>query len=41
LQVWRQGTLLVMVVDTLECHGVWDGVAVLREVQVFDMCALL
>jgi hypothetical protein len=41
LQVWRQGTSLVKVVDTLECRGMWDGVAVLREVQGFDLCALL
>jgi hypothetical protein len=39
--VWRQGTSLVKVVDTLECRGVWDGMVVLREVQVFDLCALL
>jgi hypothetical protein len=30
--VWRQGTSLVKEVDTLECRGMWDGVAVLREV---------
>jgi hypothetical protein len=39
--VWRQGTSLVKVVDTLECRGVWDGVAPLRDVQVFDLCAML
>jgi hypothetical protein len=32
LQVWRQGTLLIEVVDTLECRGVWDGVVALGEV---------
>jgi hypothetical protein len=31
LQVWRQGTSLVEVVDTLECRGVWDGVVALEE----------
>jgi hypothetical protein len=41
LQVWRQGTSLVKVVDTLECHGVWNGMAALRDVQVFNLCALL
>jgi hypothetical protein len=41
LQVWRLGTSFVKVVDTLECRGVWDGVAALRDVQVFDLCALL
>jgi hypothetical protein len=39
--VWRQGTSLVKVVDTLECRGVWDGVSALRDEQVFDLCALL
>jgi hypothetical protein len=39
--VWRQGTSLIEVVDTLECRGVWDGVAALGEVQVFDLCTLL
>jgi hypothetical protein len=41
LQVWRQGTPLVEVVDALECRGVWDGVVALGEMQVFDLCALL
>jgi hypothetical protein len=41
LQVWRQGTSLVKVVDTLECRGMWDGLSVLRDEQVFDLCALL
>jgi hypothetical protein len=41
LQVWRQGTSLVKVVDTLECRDVRDDVAALRDVQVFDLCALL
>jgi hypothetical protein len=41
LQVWRQGTSLIEVVDTLECRGVWDGVAALGEVWVFDLYALL
>ena len=41
MQVWCQGTSLVKVVDTLECRVVRDGVAVLREVQVFDLCTLL
>jgi hypothetical protein len=41
LQVWRQRTSLVKVVDTLECRGVRDGMAVLREVQVFGLRALL
>jgi hypothetical protein len=41
LQVWRQGTPLVKVVDTLECCGVRDGVSVLRDEQIFDLCVLL
>jgi hypothetical protein len=41
LQVWRQGTPLVKVVDTLECCGVRDGVSALRDEQVFDLRALL
>jgi hypothetical protein len=36
-----QGTSLIEVVDTLESRGVWDGVSALREVYVFDLCALL
>jgi hypothetical protein len=40
LQVWRQGTSLVKVVDTLECRGV-DVVSALRDEQVFDLCELL
>jgi hypothetical protein len=39
--VWRQGTSLVKVVDTLECRDVWDGVSTLRDEQVFDLCVLL
>jgi hypothetical protein len=39
--VWRQGTPLVKVVDTLECCGVRDGVSALRDEQVFNLCALL
>ena len=39
--MWRQGTSLVEVVDTLECRDMWDGVAALGEVWVFDLCALL
>jgi hypothetical protein len=35
------GTSLVKVVDTLECHDMWDGVFALRDEQVFDLCALL
>jgi hypothetical protein len=38
--VWRQGTSLIKVVDTLECRGV-DVVSALRDEQVFDLCALL
>jgi hypothetical protein len=41
LQVWRQGTPLIKVVDTLECCGVRDGVSALRNEQVFDLRALL
>ena len=32
LQVWRQGTSLVEVVDPLERRGVWEGVVALGEV---------
>jgi hypothetical protein len=39
--VRRQGTLLVKIVDALECRDVWDGVSVLRDEQVFDLCVLL
>jgi hypothetical protein len=41
LQVGRQGTPLVKVIDTLECYGVRDGVSALRDEQVFDLRALL
>jgi hypothetical protein len=41
LQVRRQGTSLVKVVDTLECCGVWDDGSALRNEQVFEWCALL
>jgi hypothetical protein len=40
LQVRRQGTSLVKVVDTLECCCVRDG-SVLRNEQVFEWRALL
>jgi hypothetical protein len=39
--VGRQGTPLVKVVNTLECHGVRNGVSVLRDEQVFDLRMLL
>ena len=41
MQVWRQGTSLVEVVDPLEWRDVLDGVVALGEVQVFDLCMLL
>ena len=33
--------MLVKVVDTLECRGVWDGVVALGEVRVFHLRAVL
>jgi hypothetical protein len=41
LQVRRQGTPLIEVVDTLECRGVRDGGSALRNEQVFEWRALL
>jgi hypothetical protein len=41
LQVRRQGTPLVKVVDTLECCGVRDDGSVLRNEQVFEWHTLL
>jgi hypothetical protein len=41
LQMWRQGTSLVEVVDPLEWRGVWEGVVALGEARVFQLCALL
>jgi hypothetical protein len=41
LQVRCQGTSLVKVVDALESCGARDGVSVLRDEHVFDLCALL
>jgi hypothetical protein len=41
LQMWRQGTSLVEVVDPLEWRGVRDGVVALGETRVFQLCALL
>jgi hypothetical protein len=41
LQMWRQGTSLVEVVDPLEWRGVREGVVVLWETRVFQLCALL
>jgi hypothetical protein len=41
LQVRRQGTSLVKVVDTLECCGVRDDGSALRNEQVFEWRALL
>ena len=41
MQVWRQGTPLVKLVDTLECCGVRDGLSVLRDEHVFNLRALL
>jgi hypothetical protein len=41
LQVWRQGTSLVEVVDPLEWRGVWEGVVALGETRAFRLCALL
>jgi hypothetical protein len=39
--MWRQGTLLVEVVDPLKWCGVWEGVVALGEVRVLHLCALL
>jgi hypothetical protein len=41
LQVWRQGTSLVEVVDPLEWRGVREGVVTLGETRVFRLCSLL
>jgi hypothetical protein len=41
LQVWRQGTSLVKVVDTLECCGMRDDESALRNEHVFEWRALL
>jgi hypothetical protein len=41
LQVWRQGTSLVEVVDPLERRGVREGVVALGETRVLRLCALL
>jgi hypothetical protein len=41
LQVRRQGTPLIEVVDTLECRGVRDGRSTLKNEQVFKWRALL
>jgi hypothetical protein len=41
LQVRRQGTSLIKVVDTLECCGVQDDGFVLRNEQVFEWRVLL
>jgi hypothetical protein len=41
LQVGRQGTPLVKVVNTLECYGVRNGVSTLRDEQVFNLRVLL
>jgi hypothetical protein len=41
LQMWRQGTSLVEVVDPLEWRGVREGVVALGETRVFRLCALL
>jgi hypothetical protein len=41
LQVRCQGASLVKVVDALESCGARDGVSVLRDEQVFNLCAML
>jgi hypothetical protein len=41
LQVWRQGTSLVQVVDPLEWCGVRESVVALVETRVLLLCALL
>ena len=41
MQMWRQGTSLVEVVDPLKWRGVWEGVVALGEVRVFHLHALL
>jgi hypothetical protein len=41
LQVWRQGTSLVEVVDPLEWRDVLEGVVALGETRVFRLCSVL
>ena len=41
MQMWRQGTSLVEVVDPLKWRGVWKGVVALGEVRVLHLRALL
>jgi hypothetical protein len=41
LQVWRQGTSLVEIVDPLEWRGTREGVVALRETRVFRLRAVL
>ena len=41
LQVWRQGTSLVEIVDPLEWRGVLEGVVALGETRVFRLCSVL
>ena len=41
MQMWRQGTSLVEVVDPLEWRGVREGVVTLGEMRVFRLCVLL
>jgi hypothetical protein len=41
LQLWRQGTSLVEIVDPLERRGVREGVVALGEARVFRLCAVL
>jgi hypothetical protein len=41
LQVWRQGTSLVEVVDPLEWRAVLEGVVTLGETRVLRLCSVL
>jgi hypothetical protein len=41
LQVWRQRTSLVEIVDSLEWRSVLEGVVALGETRVFRLCSVL
>ena len=41
MQMWRQGTSLVEVVDPWEWRGVREGVVALGETRAFRLCAVL
>ena len=41
MQVWRQGTSLVEVVDPLEWRAVLGGVVMLGETRVLRLCSVL